>query len=99
MALSTSTYYHKPLISRSLCIPADPAGRSNFVRLDLVGAKRRKDKIYRVPDDRLFFSHGVPLYLDFMCIMEKAVADGIRNRWVTKNLVPLIEGKLAGYDS
>jgi hypothetical protein len=26
-------------------IPADPAGRSNFIRLDLVGAKRRNDKI------------------------------------------------------
>lgn len=76
-------------------IPPHPAGRSNLIRLDLIGAKRRNDKIIRVPDARLFFSHGVSSYSYFMGIVKKSVADCIRNRRLAKNFIPLFESKLA----
>ena len=81
----------------SLSIPTDPAGRSKMLRLDKVGARRRKGKINRVPDGLLFFSHGFPRYVNFIGIVKKAITDGICDRRITKNFIPLFKSELAGY--
>ena len=77
---------------RMVAIPPDPAGHSDLIRLDKVGAKRRNDKIDRVPDDRLFFSHGVSFHRYFMSIMKKPVTDCVGDRWFAKNFIPLLKG-------
>jgi hypothetical protein len=83
--------------SRIIGIPADPAGRSNFIRLELVGAKRRNGKIDLVPDERLFFLMESPPILNFMGVMKKPITSRISHRWLSKDLIPLFKGKLAGY--
>ena len=64
-----------------MAIPPDPAGYSDLIRLDKAGAKRRNDKIDRVPDERLFFSHGVSFHRYFMSVMKKPVTDCVGDRW------------------